>query len=133
IISTTADLKSKAASPDRKACAAPSFSAIMRSQKMNSICGVTALQVRSKKSAATINATGSTWRRPTVNGVFINDQDNYRDLVRQRRQLGHDRYDEVWDEVYVMLTLPNLAHQELVHDLDDICSEVVVKEGKGKV
>src|ERR1700730_8817601 len=35
--------------------------------------------------------------------------------------------------MYVMPTLPNLAHQELVHELDVILGEVVVKEGKDKV
>ena len=55
-----------------------------------------------------------------MNGVLINDRDIYRDLLRQRRKLGHDRYDEVWDGVYVMPTSPNLAHQELVHRIKAI-------------
>jgi hypothetical protein len=34
--------------------------------------------------------------------MIVADRDIYRDLIRQRKKLGHDRYDEVWDGVYVM-------------------------------
>ena len=37
-------------------------------------------------------------------------------LIARRKKLGLDRYDEVWDGVYVMSPLPNPEHQELIGD-----------------
>ena len=34
-------------------------------------------------------------------------------LIRERRECGGDRYDEVWDGVYVMSPLADNVHQEL--------------------
>lgn len=65
--------------------------------------------------------------------MLILDDAVSRDLIRQRKKMGHDRYDEVWDGVYVMPSLPNLTHQKIVHQLDGILGEVVSKEGKGDV
>ena len=65
--------------------------------------------------------------------TVIMDNDLSRDLIRQRKKLGHDRYDEVWDGVYIMPSLPNLTHQKLVLDLGIILHEVVVEAGKGEV
>jgi Uma2 family endonuclease len=39
------------------------------------------------------------------------------DLLEKRRAWGGDRYDEVWDGVYIMSPLPNVEHQELVINL----------------
>lgn len=38
-------------------------------------------------------------------------------LIRERRESGGDRYDEVWDGVYVMSPLADNEHQELGFDL----------------
>jgi Uma2 family endonuclease len=38
-------------------------------------------------------------------------------LIRERRECGGDRYDEVWDGVYVMSPLADNEHQELELDL----------------
>jgi hypothetical protein len=38
-------------------------------------------------------------------------------LVRQRRDSGADRFDEVWDGVYVMAPLADNEHQSLDLDL----------------
>jgi Uma2 family endonuclease len=38
-------------------------------------------------------------------------------LIRERRECGGDRYDEVWDGVYVMSPLADNEHQELGVDL----------------
>jgi len=38
-------------------------------------------------------------------------------LIRERRAMGGDRYDEVWDGVYVMSPLADNEHQELGFDL----------------
>ena len=39
------------------------------------------------------------------------------ELLGQRRICGGDRFDEVWDGVYVMAPLANLEHQELMNNL----------------
>ncbi|MGO9918852.1 MAG: Uma2 family endonuclease, partial [Isosphaeraceae bacterium] len=38
-------------------------------------------------------------------------------LIRERRECGGDRYDEVWDGVYVMSPLADNEHQQLGFDL----------------
>jgi Uma2 family endonuclease len=38
-------------------------------------------------------------------------------LIRERRRCGGDRYDEVWDGVYVMSPLADNEHQELASNL----------------
>jgi len=41
-------------------------------------------------------------------------------MIEERRESGADRWDEVWDGVYVMNPLPNNVHQELVGDLYEV-------------
>jgi Uma2 family endonuclease len=65
--------------------------------------------------------------------VLVKDIDEADELIRERKRRGADRYDEVWDGVYVMPSMPTLKHQELVHDLDAIFNEVVKRPGLGKV
>jgi Uma2 family endonuclease len=65
--------------------------------------------------------------------VLVKDAEQADELIRGRKRIGADRYDEVWDGVYVMPSMPNLDHQELVSDLDAIFVEVVKRPGLGKV
>jgi Uma2 family endonuclease len=65
--------------------------------------------------------------------VLVLDRDLGRDFVRKRKNQGQDRYDEVWDGVYVMPSMPSLEHQELVHDLEMVFDVVVVQKKNGKV
>lgn len=46
-------------------------------------------------------------------------------IIEERRRLGHDKYDEVWDGVYVMPPLANNEHQRIVMDCCFILSEVL--------
>lgn len=46
--------------------------------------------------------------------AVINDPDLFRRMLRKRRALGHDKYDEVWDGVYLMNAMANNEHQILV-------------------
>lgn len=46
--------------------------------------------------------------------TLILDEDLERDLRRRRKKNGSDRWDEVWDGVYVMAAMPNDQHQGLV-------------------
>jgi Uma2 family endonuclease len=59
--------------------------------------------------------------------TFVFDQ-----IVQERKRKGIDLYDEVWDGVYVMPSMPSLEHQELVHDLDTLFDDVVIVPGLGK-
>lgn len=65
--------------------------------------------------------------------VRIVDVSLAEELIAHRKKLGIDLYDEVWDGVYVMPSLPSLPHQRLVLGLGIILAEVVLKEGLGEV
>jgi Uma2 family endonuclease len=69
----------------------------------------------------------------SVAEMRIFDPDIARELIRERQQRGIDAYDEVWDGVYVMPSVPSLAHQKLVHTLEVSLDAVVVQPGKGEV
>jgi Uma2 family endonuclease len=56
-----------------------------------------------------------------------------RELIRDRQQRGIDKYDEVWDGVYVMPPLANNPHQRLVMDSTVILYQVITQEGRGQV
>lgn len=52
-------------------------------------------------------------------------------MIAQRQAWGVDRYDEVWDGVYVMVPLPNNEHQSLVGELFVVLSDVVRGDNLG--
>jgi Uma2 family endonuclease len=54
-------------------------------------------------------------------------------IKAQRRESGADRYDEVWDGVYIIMPEPNVEHQRLVWEFVLILSEFVRPSGGGKV
>jgi Uma2 family endonuclease len=56
-----------------------------------------------------------------------------RQLIQERQERGIDKYDEVWDGVYVMPALPTNPHQGVVLDLSVILHQVIVQEGRGRV
>jgi Uma2 family endonuclease len=56
-----------------------------------------------------------------------------RELIAERRARGLDRWDEVWDGDYVVMTQPNDEHQELVAGWTSILYEVVQRANRGKV
>jgi Uma2 family endonuclease len=49
--------------------------------------------------------------------VMIQDRDIARKFIQQRRESGNDRWDEVWDGVYVLMPNPNVEHQDLATGL----------------
>jgi Uma2 family endonuclease len=65
--------------------------------------------------------------------VLVKDAEQADALIQERKRIGADRYDEVWDGVYVMPSMPNLEHQALVVDLSTIFVEVVKRPGLGQV
>ena len=54
-------------------------------------------------------------------------------IKAEREACGGDRYDEVWDGVYVMPPLPNDEHQQLVMRLSYILQDVIGWPGLGEV
>ena len=65
--------------------------------------------------------------------ALLNDPYVQRQLVRRRRAWGADRYDEVWDGVYIMNAMPNNLHQDFVSRLTYICQYLIVDPGLGRV
>jgi len=65
--------------------------------------------------------------------LLILDSDIEARLIEQRRAWGADRYDEVWDGVYVMAPLPNNEHQEIVARLVRIFDETLGDCGLARV
>jgi Uma2 family endonuclease len=54
-------------------------------------------------------------------------------LIAERRALGLDKYDEVWDGVYIMAPWPNDEHQEIAAFLTRVLYEMIQENGLGKV
>lgn len=54
-------------------------------------------------------------------------------LIAERKALGTDRFDEVWDGVYLMAPMPNNQHQDFVNDLDAIFTLAIKWAGLGRV
>ena len=65
--------------------------------------------------------------------ALITDPDLEERLIAQRQACGGDRYDEVWEGVYVMSPLPNMEHQQIVARLVSILMEVVGWPAAGEV
>lgn len=67
-----------------------------------------------------------------MNLVVCDPQDAAR-LIAERRALGLDRFDEVWDGVYVMPPMPNDEHQQIVARLTAIFQDLIGWPGLGEV
>lgn len=65
--------------------------------------------------------------------AIIVDPDLQRRLIRRRRTRGEDRYDEVWEGVYVINALPNDEQQSIVSRLTHIFETVVGERGLGQI
>lgn len=57
--------------------------------------------------------------------TLIRDRDIERRMIARRRRLGLDKFDEVWNGVYVMAPLANDEHQDVVGGLDALFREVI--------
>lgn len=51
------------------------------------------------------------------------------EMIEERRRLGHDRFDEVWDGVLHMVPPPSGFHQTFECDLEDALKKVVRPHG----
>jgi Uma2 family endonuclease len=65
--------------------------------------------------------------------ALIQDIDLSRRLIAERQRLGHDRWDEVWEGVYVMNPLPNDEHQEIQLRLGSVLLDAIDTPRLGKV
>ena len=54
-------------------------------------------------------------------------------ILRQRRLSGADRYDEIWEDVYILSPLANDEHQGLVGGLCTVLTTVIAFAGLGLV
>jgi hypothetical protein len=68
-----------------------------------------------------------------VSEVRILELSLARELIRRRQELGLDKYDEMWDGVYVMPPLANNPHQTLVSLLLSVLHAVIMLPGRGLV
>jgi len=62
----------------------------------------------------------------------ILDQELEERLIEERRAAGADRFDEVWDGVYIMSPMPNVQHQMLVGKLNIAFGNAVDLAGLGE-
>ena len=65
--------------------------------------------------------------------AMIVDSSLEQQLIAQRRGTGADRFDEVWEGIYMMAPMPNTEHQTIVFRLASIFGELVEWQGLGTV
>jgi Uma2 family endonuclease len=65
--------------------------------------------------------------------AVINDPDLFRTMLRRRRALGLDKYDEVWEGTYVMNAMPNDNHQLIVSRINAVLEVLIGMTGLGQV
>lgn len=63
--------------------------------------------------------------------MLINDRGTERCLISRRRRLGQDKFDEIWNGVYVMSPLSNDEHQDVAGLLYALFLEVIQFTRKG--
>jgi hypothetical protein len=68
-----------------------------------------------------------------VTSLLIRDAGLIDPLIQERKRKGIDLYDEVWEGMYVVPSMPSNAEQLLVGDLGAIFAEVVKRPGMGQV
>jgi len=65
--------------------------------------------------------------------TLITDRNLEQRLQAERRALGADRYDEVWEGTYLMAPMPNDEHQQLVNRFAAIFQDIIDWPGLGHV
>jgi hypothetical protein len=65
--------------------------------------------------------------------MMINDAATERQLITVREATGADRYDEVWEGLYMIPPVPNTEHQKIVLRLVSIFAELIDWPGLGAV
>ncbi len=65
--------------------------------------------------------------------ILVSDPSLQQRLLAERQATGADRYDEVWEGIYMMAPMPNDEHQYLVARIVYILEDVVGIPGLGQV
>ncbi len=65
--------------------------------------------------------------------MLNNDPTMIENIIEERKRTGAERWDEVWEGVYVVSPLPNAEHQKIVLKLAKILDEVISETGLGDV
>jgi Uma2 family endonuclease len=65
--------------------------------------------------------------------IMVLDSDMEAQILAERVGSDGDRYDEVWEGVYIVTPLPNNDHQVLVGELSYVLGETVGRTGLGQV
>ncbi len=91
--------------------------------------------VRSRKRVRPLDEEQAARVRILANAstVWIVDPAVSREFIRERQERGIDKWDEVWDGVYVVPPLANNPHQDLALDLATVLHGVIKGEGLGRV
>jgi len=65
--------------------------------------------------------------------TLIQDEGLARLVIDERRRMGLDRPDEIWEGTYVIMPNPNDEHQDLVGEIDTVLRIVIQHKGLGQV
>jgi len=65
--------------------------------------------------------------------MLIQDRLAAGEILEQRRASGNDRWDEVWDDVYILMPNPNIEHQGIATRLTIIFGGLIEWSGLGNV
>ena len=65
--------------------------------------------------------------------TIIRDADLERRLISERQRIGADKYDEVWEDVYMMAPAPNIEHQQIVMRLTIALDQIINETQMGEV
>src|SRR5947208_2074247 len=65
--------------------------------------------------------------------LVVFNRDDIKRLIRERRRAGVDRFDEVWDGVYMMSSNPDNQHQHLAHKLTGAIEQAIDAEESYRV
>ena len=65
--------------------------------------------------------------------MLINRPELEEEIIADRRERGIDKFDEVWDGLYVVAPLANNEHQQLVGDLTIVIGSLIQLTGVGRV
>lgn len=57
--------------------------------------------------------------------TLVTDRDIEQRIQAEREATGADRFDEVWEGMYMMTPMPNIEHQQLVYELAKVLENAI--------
>src|ERR1700730_4536797 len=88
---------------------------------------------RAGKTAASAKPRPFFSNKEMPSKLLILDQDLIREFIQERRERGIDRYDEVWEGIYIVPPIATNPHQSLVAALTAIVFNVIELQARGRV